>query len=290
MKKTAPLTLALAGCLLALSCVHTIPDKGLDIDLSGKTLFVADLESVEMMESAPAWEEGDQIGVFGSESGENACFVLEKSGVGSNAATFYGPMVKGDVIAYHPYDKGMGIDNGQVAFWLAPQQSFMSGGEARDQFREYCHTSFASEEEDGTLHFQYPLGILSVQICFEPGINVKRMKVSSKTGISGKLLYGYGNIVIPSPDAYDYVILDFGESAVPSLSGNSFTNFCFVLPPKIYEEGCMTLEIVSEEDVPVVTLPKIEIKRVWANHFEVTAVKIGMDGLGHFTGTEGFLE
>lgn len=274
--------------LLLWSCGKTNPDSGEDIDNSGETVFSADYENVKLLGQIE-WKQGETIGVFGSIQGDNERYVMEKTGAGSNTAVFYGPLVKGDVIAYHPFDEYCEMRDGRISFWLDANQEYNPSNDAKGQFLSYCPTAFAVYGSDKILHFQYPLGILSVQVDFNPGVLIKQMSISTTRGISGKLSVDYACNVVPSEVAYKSISLEFGDKPVSTVSDGKLTEFFFVLPSATFEAGDIALCIVSEEETMNLSLPKIEIERVSANDFHVTSLKIGA-GLDSFKGKEGYLE
>ena len=73
------------------------------IDDNGCTIVEADIESLLIGDDSRVWPDGAAIGVYGSELGENEMYTIKDAGVGLNSASFYGPVVKGNVSAYYPY-------------------------------------------------------------------------------------------------------------------------------------------------------------------------------------------
>ena len=49
------------------------------------------------------WNEAHTIGIYGTNAGENECYIPVKSTVGDNEAYFFGNVVGGDMTIYMPY-------------------------------------------------------------------------------------------------------------------------------------------------------------------------------------------
>ena len=127
------------SCLAVLFACE-VKDNGADIDLSGYTRFSVDMEEITLGDfpGQRVWQDGDMIGVFGSEQGTNVGFFLKEASEGKTVAEFYGPLVKGSqVVAYFPYNRSVAMENGGLPCELATVQVFDKEQSAQSQFLAY---------------------------------------------------------------------------------------------------------------------------------------------------------
>ena len=268
-------------------------DKGEDIDPSGYTIFQVDTESLQIAGSdvAGAWKNGDRIGVFGSEKGENVPYYLKKSGDGLQAAAFYGGVVKGDVQAYFPYEEGVVAGSGTIPCELETVQAFDPDAAPAEYFLKYNPRTFASLGADGMLHFRYPMGMLDVTIGFDDPITVKGMVLNSSAGISGRLDVDKDGNVVDSGLAHKYITMSLGDTPVPSRAGDSFAHFFFVLPPKSYGAGELSLVVSSEEEDDIhIVIRDLVVQRVESSDFPVTSIVVGTSDIPSYDKENGYFE
>lgn len=277
-------------CCICCACTTVLPDTGEDIDRSGHTRFNVDIENLSLAgTSIPGrWEDGDRIGVYGSEAGQNVPYYLKRGGEGLQAAAFYGSVVRGDIISYAPYDKG--ITSAIVPCELQRIQEFQPEAGKADWFLKYNPRTFAAMGEDGILHFHYPMGLLSVAFKFDEPVSVKEITLKSTKGISGLLDIDKSGYVQPSAITGKEISLDLGGKLVPSKSGSSFTEFLFVLPPAVYAAGELSLSVVTPEENMLLMLPELEVKRVENADFPVLSIVVTSKNLPGFEKEDGYLE
>lgn len=275
-------------CLCA--CIKETPDNGADIDKSGHTLFNVDIEnlSIGQVKIPGQWESGDQIGVFGSESGSNIPYYLKRGGEGLQAAAFYGELVKGDVLAYAPYDQA--ATSPAVLCYLERLQQYQPEVDKSDWFLRYNPRTFAVPGADGVLHFTYPMGLLSVRFEFIRPIEIQEITLNSTVGISGSLEADWNGCIRPSSLSHKEISLDLGGKAIPSKVGNTFAEFLFVLPPAVYPEEELSLLVVTAEEEMTIQLHELEIKRVESADFPVCSVVVSSSDLPGYQKEEGYLE
>ena len=291
-KYIIPLLLAVSSVA---ACQKTVKDEGKDINLEGYTMFNVDIEAVDLdggAASQAVWADGASIGIFGSESGSNACFNIKRSDAGLSAASFYGELVKGSQIAaYAPYENGLSRENGAIPLDLAAVQPFESDASVASHFISLCPRIFASLGKDKALHFAYPLGLLNVSITFDEAIEVQGMKLSSNSkGLSGRMGVLPSGETATTSVSRSEISLDFGGTAVSSKDADGgFTSFLFVLPPAEYAAGELSLEITTAEELIRVQLPAIEVKRVEGKDFVIANTEVG-SGLPGFETQPGILE
>ncbi|MBQ7269405.1 MAG: hypothetical protein IJS62_06085 [Bacteroidales bacterium] len=281
-------------CLVLLSAACSQKDDGSDIDRSGRTVFTVDTEEIELVPGqrvSDTWKAGDRLSLFGSEQGLNLAYELKRSGEGQREARFYGPLVKGDVMASFPYVEGLVPESGKLPFTIPSVQEFEPLADDAAFFRRYCPFLMADAAADeNVLHFRYPAGLLEVQIRFDEVVNVTSMELDADHGISGRLLAAPGCAVTPSSVASSRTSLDFGGEAVPSRSGDSFTSFRFVLPHADYGRGSLTLKVSTTDEEFSVAFPAISVPRVAGSGFAVASVQVGTSLIPVFSIENGYLE
>ena len=291
MKKILSITFAIAA-LCVVSCKKG--DDGADIDRSGFTVFGVDTEEIELVPGervSELWKTGDRLSVFGTEQGNNVPYELKRSGAGKREAVFYGPVVKGDVLAAFPYQEGLALDGDKIPFTLPSWQGYDASAGNAAWFRSNCPSTLATSEANGSvLHFLYPAGLLAVQIRFDEPVYVTEMTLEANRGISGRMLYGQDGAVTPSAVAAQQISQDLGGEAVPSLVDGNYSTFRFVLPPAEYAAGSLMLRVSTTEENFSVSLPAMTVKRVVGSDFAVASVQVGTSLIPVFTGENGYLE
>lgn len=275
-------------CLCA--CNKEIPDNGADIDKSGHTLFSVDIENLSLGQvNIPGkWEGGDQIGVFGSESGSNVPYYLKRGGEGLQAAAFYGELVRGNVLAYAPYDKA--ATSPAVLCSLERLQQYQPDVDKTEWFIRYNPRTFAVPGEDGVLHFTYPMGLMSVKFEFKDLIEIKEIYLSSTEGISGYLEADWNGNIRPSALSHKEIVLDLGGETVPSKVEDTLSEFLFVLPPAVYGEDELTLNVVTTVEEMIIHLQQLEIKRIENVYFPVCSIVVTSSDLPGYQKEDGYLE
>jgi len=279
----------IAVCCLC-ACVNLTPDTGEDIDHSGHTYFGVDIENLSIgdVPVPGSWNAGDRIGVFGSDSGNNVPYYLKSGGEWLQAAAFYGGLVKGDVLAYAPYDEA--ASSASILCQLERVQAYQKGIGKADYFLKYNPRTFAVEGEDGVLHFKYPMGLLCVTFEFVDPITIQALSLKGKVGISGTLEATWDGDVRPSALSHKEISIDLGGNTVSSKEGGKFNEFLFVLPPAVYAQGDLTLEVVTTEEDMILALQELEIKRVDKSSFPVTSIEVKSSDLPGYEKEEGYLE
>lgn len=275
-------------CLSA--CVKTTPDSGADIDKDGYTFFSVDIENLAIGNASipGSWNAGDRIGVFGSESGSNVPYYLKRGGEGLQAAAFYGGLVKGNVLAYAPFDQT--VSSAAIPCELARVQRFQAGADKAAWFLQYNPRTFAARGEDGVLHFHYPFGLMSISFEFVEPIDVQAITLKSTGGLSGWLEADWSGAVRPGALAHKDISLDLGGGVVSSKTDAAFTEFLFVLPPAVYAAGELSLTVVTPSEEMSLSLKELEVKRVDNTHFPVTSVVVTSSDLPGFDKVDGYLE
>ena len=246
------------------------------VDNSGYTILEADIESLLFDSRERLWPEDACIGVYGSEMGENECYSIKKAGVGLKSATFYGPLVKGDVAAYYPYSPSYIGNADGMPVTLESEQVYDPEADAVAHFQAYTPRAYGYMQE-GKINFVYPNGILHVSVETYETLVVNSITVSSASStLAGLGVFGNDGALAMTETSQKAVILDCGEG-VPSRNGDDFTDFYLALVPGIYEDLEISIELDGEGPFGRI-LPPIEVKRVSAADFAITSVSITAAG------------
>lgn len=246
------------------------------VDNSGYTILEANIESLLFDSRERLWPEDACIGVYGSEMGENECYSIKKAGVGLKSATFYGPLVKGDVAAYYPYSPSYIGNADGMPVTLESEQVYDPEADAVAHFQAYTPRAYGYMQE-GKINFIYPNGILHVSVETYETLVVNSITVSSaSSALAGLGVFGNDGALAMTETSQKAVILDCGEG-VPSRNGDDFTDFYLALVPGIYEDLEISIELDGEGPFGRI-LPPIEVKRVSAADFAITSVSITAAG------------
>ena len=245
--------------LVSLSC--TREDTGADIDTSGYTLFEVSMDDLLLNTASPyqlPWKEGDRIGVYGSESGDNAGFWLKESGEGKTVAEFYGPVVRGELItAYYPWSSTYEAEVDRMPVDLAHVQTYSTDVSPVSQFLLYSDMAFARMDVDGMLAFCYPFGILRVTVALDEPVYMTGACLESDTGIAGRME----------------------------------VSLLFVLPAARYAAGSLSvsLSLTGGEKIQV-SLGEVDVPKVSASDFMVADVVVATSGIPVLDVEDGYFE
>lgn len=272
-------------------CEQAEPSGGFDVETEGHTVFTADMQALLLGQDEQfVWEKGDYIGVFGSKRGNNEKYILKKAGYETASAEFYGPNVSGETIgAYYPYSGGFKFDGGVFSVNLAARQQFVSENDAVRQFLEYSPHAFAFYEGDSRMVFSYPMGMLLVRLDLEEVLTVKSLTLSVPGGaLAGGGTVSRGSGLKMGASAVSSVVLDCAEG-VASKEGDLVRDFMIVLPPAMYADAALTLEIEGEKPYRY-NISGLEIKKVTGKEFPVTAVTVAAGSVEGFEVETGYFE
>ena len=284
----------LISCLAVLFACE-VKDNGADINLSGYTRFRVDMEEISFPGDFPdqrVWHEGDMIGVFGSEQGTNVGFFLKEASEGETVAEFYGPLVKGaQITAYFPYNRSVQMENGGLPCELAAVQVFDKQRSAQAQFLAYSSRAFAVLDNNDELHFTYPFGVLEVVVALDEAIIMTGAKLAGTAPISGKFIVGAGNGISTTDLSYNDITLDFNGQEIPSREGQQCAVLRFILPPALYSEGDLVLQIQEKDgDIMEVQLEQVDVKRIDCSSFQISSVTVGVADIPELDIKDGYLE
>ena len=279
--------------LVSLSC--TREDTGADIDTSGYTLFEVSMDDLLLDTASPyqlPWKEGDRIGVYGSESGDNAGFWLKESGEGKTVAEFYGPVVRGELItAYYPWSSTYEAEVDRMPVDLAHVQTYSTEVSPVSQFLLYADMAFARMDVDGMLAFCYPFGILRVTVALDEPVYMTGACLESYTGIAGRMEVSPDGMAVPTDVSSRTITLDFSGNVVESADGNGNASLLFVLPAARYAAGSLSvsLSLTGGEKIQV-SLGEVDVPKVSASDFMVEDVVVATSGIPALDVEDGYFE
>lgn len=246
------------------------------INNSGYTILEANIESLLFDSQERMWPEDAYIGVYGSEMGENERYSIKEAGVGLKSATFYGPLVKGNVAAYYPYSPSYIGNADGMPVTLESEQTYNPEADAVAHFQAYTPRAYGYMQ-DGKINFVYPNGILHVSVETYETLVVKSITISSaSSALAGLGIFGKDGALSMTETSQKAVVLDCGEGVL-SRNGDDFTDFYMTLVPGTYEDLEISIELDGEAPFGRM-LPPIEVKRVSATDFAIASVSITAAG------------
>ena len=208
--------------------------------------------------------------------GENERYSIKEAGVGLKSATFYGPLVKGNVAAYYPYSPSYIGNVDGMPVTLESEQTYNPEADAVAHFQAYTPRAYGYMQ-DGKINFVYPNGILHVSVETYETLVVKSITISSaSSALAGLGIFGKDGALSMTETSQKAVVLDCGEGVL-SRNGDDFTDFYMTLVPGTYEDLEISIELDGEAPFGRI-LPPIEVKRVSATDFAIASVSITAAG------------
>ena len=279
MKQTKNVLLLVTVAAIS-ACSETRNMEFAPIDDSGHTLICANIESLLLMEESRIWPEGAAIGVYGSEAGENECYLIKNADAGADSAVFYGPLVKGTVAAYYPYSETFVGNVNAMPVSVEKVQVYDPEADVVDQYRKYTPYAYGYLK-DGKVSFVYPNGIFGLTFGGQEADYITDISLSSDSlSISGLGAFIPDGTLVMSETTYSVVTLNCGEG-VPTISDGEANVFYFVVVPGTYSDLRLSIGFKGDDKKSVIHLPEITIERVSSSMFNVGLVKIsdmGPDG------------
>lgn len=271
------LVLTMIAVVTGCTEVVTVEKEFDPVDNSGYTLLQADLETLLIENEARVWPEDAYIGVYGSEQGENERYTIKDQSAGLASALFYGPVVKGMIAAYYPYDPSY-IGNAEgMPVVLDSEQEYNKEYDALTQFLKYTPRAYGYMQND-KLGFIYPNGLLHVNVKTYEVLNIKGITITSASSkLAGLGVLRYDGTTEMTESASQKVSLDCSEGVLSKDGEGAYADFYLVVVPGTYEDLEITIELEGEEPL-VRPMPSIEVKRVSAEDFAVTSVTVTTSG------------
>lgn len=277
------LTGILVTALVLTGCTVSKDIEFEPVDNSGHTLIEADIETLIFEEVDRVWPEDAYIGVYGSEQGDNERYTLKDASAGLRTATFYGPLVKGDIAAYYPYSPSyIGNADGMPSS-LSSVQSYDPEADAVSHFLEYTPYAYGYMQA-GRMTFVYPNGLLRVTVATAEVLSVNEIVISSETDrLAGLGIFRSNGTLAMTEGSDTRIVLDCGDGVL-SRDADGLTEFYIVLVPGIYEGLEISIGIVGEQPFSRI-LPLLEVERAGAGDFSLTSVEISISGPDGFIDT-----
>ena len=243
------------------------------IDESGHTLICADIESLLFMEGETVWPEAAAIGVYGSEKGNNEYYTIKEAGEGYSSASFYGPLVKGQITAYYPYSSSYVGSAEAMPFYIEDQQAFDPQVDIVANYLAYTPTAFGYLCDD-KIKFVYPNGVLSLTFEGEDPVYISDITVASESQrISGNAVFKADGSLEMTSNSNNQILLDCGEST-PSIVDGKSTVFNVVLAPGTYSDLKLYIGFSGNDKKFICAVPEVTIKSITDEEFTVTSMKI----------------
>lgn len=278
MKQIIPLVL-LAGAFIA--CTKTVPAPKPQITSDGLTVVSADIETL-LLDNEPTrhWKQGDAIGLFGSQTGNNEKYLLRKADADLSSAVFYGPVVKGETIAaYYPYSPSFSGSATGMSTTLESVQTYNDDWGAVEQFLNYCPRAYAFLRND-RLKFNYPFGVLEVRISLDEILTVHTLTLNSPScSLSGLAVINDDGATM-APGAPQEVKLLCGGVSSRDESGN-VREFFMVTVPGTYEDLKLSIEVDGEPAI-LCELGSLTIPRIDSAGFALASVALTTGGPDSF--------
>ena len=269
MKKYRYIFILIAAAVFA-GCTVTKDKEYGPVDESGYTLVQADIESLLFGSDQRVWPEGAAIGVYGSEMGENEPFVIKTAGEELKTAGFYGPMVKGTLLAYFPYSESYIGDASAMPYTLPSEQEYQT--DPVSMFMNYTQMAFASMT-DGRLKFAYPNGLLNITVESQSAVSVKKVVITSESSkLSGMGVFLADGSVRMTENSQDYIQLDCGEGVSAKAADGSLNGFYMVVPPGTYDDLLLSIYLEGADAPFACKIPEIEIEKISATDFCMVTV------------------
>ena len=275
MKKYRYIFILIAAAVIAGCTVKKDKEYG-PVDESGYTLVQADVESLLFGDDQRVWPEGAAIGVYGSEMGDNEPFVIKYAGEGLKTAGFYGPMVKGTLLAYFPYSESYIGDASAMSYSIESEQVYVS--DPVEMFENYTPMAFAGMT-DGKLKFSYPNGLLKVTVESQSAVTVKQVKITSADSkLSGLGVFHADSRVSMTESSQNYVELDCGDGVSATAADGTLNGFYLVLAPGTYDDLQLSVTLEGADAPFACAIPEVEIKKISATDFSMVTVGFRPDG------------
>ncbi|MCR5017175.1 MAG: fimbrillin family protein [Bacteroidales bacterium] len=263
------------------ACVDKVPEELPPLNLEGRTIVEAKIESILLGNDSRVWPEGSAIGVSGSEDGTNLKYLLRKADAALSEAVFYGPKVAGDISAYYPWDESYTGSWGRMTSALDSRQAYTQANGPLEQFLAYSPVAYGFESA-GKLSFEYPYGMLAIKVALEEDLKVEGITLSCEdlpfagTGIVTPEGIQFGN------GASHGLELVFDQPvSIRDKSGN-LVPFYIVLPPFEYPDLEIAFYFTGEQPF-VCSIAGVSVPRVAAETFSMLSMVIGSDGPEGFT-------
>ena len=277
-----PLTSLVLLAVAIMACTKTVPAPKPDITSEGLSVVSADIETLLLGgEQARHWKDGDAIGLFGSEAGNNEKYLLRKADANLSSATFYGPLVKGKTIsAYYPYEPAFSGSATEMSATLESVQVYKEEAGAVEQFLNYCPRAYAFLRND-RLKFNYPFGVLAVKISLDEILTVHSLSLNSPLSSLSGLAVIHPDGATMAPGTPQEVKLLCNGGVTSRDEGGNVREFFIITAPGTYEDLKLSIEVEGEPAI-LCELGSITIPRIDAAGFALASVMLKSGGPDSF--------
>lgn len=188
------------------------------------------------------WAEGDQIGVWGSQSGSNVLYEVEPADIsyGGRSALFYGKenIPKGALTAVYPYQENAVLSGESIQVSFPPRQVFTRNNSVPAPDPAAMILAATGNGEDG-LQFYGAVSMLKIGYVAPENQVIKEVVFTDLSGgaVNGTLSIAWENgLPKPSVDGgTSSVLLDCGNGVLAT--GEDLTLFWMSVPARHYPQG-----------------------------------------------------
>lgn len=188
------------------------------------------------------WVDGDQIGVWGSESGDNVLYEVEPADIsyGGRSALFYGKenIPKGKLTAVYPYQENAVLSGESIQVSFPPRQVFTRNNSVPAPDPAAMILAAHGNGEDG-LQFYGAVSMLKIGYTAPENQVIKEVIFTDLAGgpVNGTLTVAWeGGLPKPSVDGgTSSILLDCGNGVLAT--GEDLTLFWMSVPARHYPQG-----------------------------------------------------
>lgn len=188
------------------------------------------------------WADGDQIGVWGSESGDNVLYEVEPADIsyGGRSALFYGKenIPKGKLTAVYPYQENAVLSGESIQVSFPPRQVFTRNNSVPAPDPAAMILAAHGNGEDG-LQFYGAVSMLKIGYTAPENQVIKEVIFTDLAGgpVNGTLTVAWeGGLPKPSVDGgTSSILLDCGNGVLAT--GEDLTLFWMSVPARHYPQG-----------------------------------------------------
>lgn len=165
-KMKSALYISVIFALSLAACTKPLPETELPaVDNGAITMVKATIAPLTLQgvegEGVYAWSETHKIGIYGTQAGNNECYLPVKATIGDNEAFFFGNTVAGDLLFYMPYSKEGSATAFDYRVTIPAVQKYY---ESPFDHMMYNSTFLATAVDSSNALFDYHAGLVKVQL------------------------------------------------------------------------------------------------------------------------------
>ncbi len=281
--------------LALVSCVERIPEKEMpNVDNGAITMVKATVEPLTLKGATGVgnyvWNEAHTIGIYGTNAGENECYIPVKSTVGDNEAYFFGNVVGGDLTIYMPYvsEGNKAALDGRVI--VPAEQKFYA-----NEFDHLMYNStFLAEGKSDNVTFDYHAGLVKVELHYDiQNVTEVLVTVGNVTADGGYDDYCVGDIATDNY-AEEFIVNGKNQVAIkgfPEGTNSTLDNPLVVwvaMAPGTYENFVVSIAYGENGEISSPVKGPFIVEKCAITENAVVAKKVELDnGIGGFEGENG---